>query len=80
MKYAVFCLLKNNDRSVGDPCLDPLDYGRDGEPERDLLLRRGRVKLFDTRELAESAIAATVRECWGMEFVKRFKFVVLECE
>lgn len=76
MKYAVFCLL-NGDI---DPCLEPLSYGRDGEPEPHLLLRRKRVGLFDTREAAEVALTLTLVACEGMEFVRRFKFIVLECE
>ena len=80
MKYAVFCMLKTNDSARGDPCLEPLSYGREGEPKPHLLLRRKRLGLFDTREAAEVALTVTLVACEGMEFVRRFKFVVLECE
>lgn len=80
MKYAVFCLLKCNDHAHGDPCLEPLSYGRGDEPQPHLLLRRKRVSLFNTREAAEVALTITLVACEGMEFVRRFRFVVLECE
>ena len=80
MKYAVFRMLKTNDSAHGDPCLEPLSYGRGDEPEPKLLLRRKRLGLFDTREAAEVALTLTLAACEGMEFVRRFKFIVLECE
>ena len=79
MKYAVFCMLKNDD-VWQDPSVEPLAYGRGEDPEPHLLLRRKRVSLFDTREAAEVALTVTLVACEGMEFVRRFRFVVLECE
>ena len=75
--YAIFCCQKNKIRSVDPPCLDPLDYGLAGEPEPQLLLRRGRVALFATREQAEKALAKTGKEMEGG--FKQFSFLILEC-
>ena len=79
MSYAVFCLLKSASRAVGNPCLDPLDYGQGEEPFPELLLRRGRVGLFQTKQQAEDSIEDTLKACEGKPFLDKFKFVVLEC-
>ena len=77
MPYAVFCCRKNKNRAVDPPCLDPLDFGKGDEPKPDLLLRRGRVALFATREHAEAALWATGTS--SLEFAKNFSFLILEC-
>jgi hypothetical protein len=79
MKYAVFCLLKSASRAVGNPCLDPLDYGIGEEPFPELLLRRGRVGLFSTQQEANDALDDTLKACEGKPFLDKFKFLVLEC-
>lgn len=81
MSYAIFCLQKNKNRAVDQPCLDPLDYGIGDEPWPELLLRRGRVALFDTEDAAFAALKETLRsddeavKSWA----KVFKFQVIRC-
>lgn len=77
--WAIFCQPRNKDRSVDPPCLDPLDYGRDGEPFSDKLLRRGRVRLFATKEDALSALQELGRSDGEKQFMKEFAFTILEC-
>lgn len=77
--FAVFCFPKKKNRNIDPPCLDPMDFGTGKELLPELLLRRGRVGLFATREQAESALARTGKECAGEEWTKTFAFVVLEC-
>ena len=77
MPYAVFCCRKNKNRAIDPPCLDPLDFGKGDEPSQDLLLRRGRVALFTSREHAEAALWATGKS--SRDFVKNFSFYILEC-
>lgn len=79
MPYAVFCCKKNKNRAIDPPCLDPLDFGKGEEPGQELLLRRGRVALFATREYAEAALWATGASSSAQEFVKDFSFLILEC-
>ena len=79
MPWAVFCCKKNKNRATDPPCLDPLDFGQGKEPNPDLLLRRGRVGLFVSKEHAEGALRTTGREMAGTEFAKDFSFVILEC-
>jgi len=79
-RFAVFCLKKSSTKfGLGPPDLDPMDYGKDGEPEPHLLLRRRRVGLFATREEAEAAMAATAKQMKGNEFYKSHAFIVLAC-
>lgn len=81
--YAIFACQKNKNRSVDPPCLDPLSYGRDGEPEPHLLLRRGRVSVFEDKEAAQAAMEATViglRELKAFDWLVQFDFVLLECD
>ena len=80
MKYAVFCCVKNKHRAVDPPCLDPLAFGTEKEPSPDLLLRRGRVTLFESSEKAEQELDKTLRTDLGKSFRKNFTFVILSCE
>jgi hypothetical protein len=77
--YAVFCIPKSKHRAIDGPCLDPLDYGQDKEPEPHLLLRRGRVGLFHEKQHAEEALRKTLAANHFPAFIKRHTFVVLEC-
>ena len=77
MPYAVFCCRKNKNRAIDPPCLDPLDFGKDEEPNQELLMRRGRVALFTSREDATAALWATGKAL--PEFAKGFSFMILEC-
>ena len=79
MPWAVFCCKKNKNRATDPPCLDPLDFGQGKEPNPDLLLRRGRVGLFISKEHAEGALRTTGKAMAGTEFTKDFSFVILEC-
>lgn len=79
MPYAVFCSRKNNNRAIDKPCLDPLDFGKEPEPNPELLLRRGRVAIFPSREEAENALRATGKALAGQAFTKNFSFIILEC-
>jgi len=81
MPYAVFCISKNKNRSVDPPCLDPIDYGVGQEPEPSILLRRGRVALFESKELAEQALRDSIEtnESLKANAKKQFDFVILEC-
>lgn len=77
--YAIFCQPHNKNRAVDPPCLDPLDYGRDTEPFADKLLRRGRVRLFATKEDALSALRELGKSDGEKQFTKDFSFTILEC-
>ncbi len=79
MPYAVFCCRKNKNRAIDPPCLDPLDFGIGKEPKPEVLLRRGRVGLFDSHQHAKDALNATGKELAGQAFVKDFEFLILEC-
>jgi hypothetical protein len=81
VSYAVFCCRKNKNRDIDPPCLDPLDFGIGKEPSQHLLLRRGRVGLFASRDAAEVALRATGKEMssQAFTFTKDFEFVILEC-
>lgn len=79
MPWAAFVILKNKNRSVDPPCLDPLDFGIGNEPDRALLMRRGRVGMFPTKADAEAALARTGKACKGQPWTKEFAFIVLEC-
>lgn len=80
--YAIFACQKNKSRAVDPPCLDPLSYGRDGEPEPHLLLRRGRVQLFESETSANLALAESVNLALarGDGWPPSFDFVILECQ
>jgi hypothetical protein len=80
--YAIFACQKNKSRAVDPPCLDPLSYGRDGEPEPHLLLRRGRVQLFETYDDAESSLISSnnAAKSNSREFYKNFDYVFLKCQ
>lgn len=80
MPFAAFCLPNNKNRSVDPPCMDPLDFGEGDEPEPELLMRRGRVGLFETREDAEDALLRTARACKGQAWLTQFAFLVVECK
>lgn len=79
--YAVFACQKNKNRAVDPPCLDPLSYGRDSEPEPHLLLRRGRVQLFESQAEARNALDVSID--WalshGDEWPRKFSYTILEC-
>jgi hypothetical protein len=79
MPYAVFCCRKNKNRAIDHPCLDPLDFGLGHEPKPEILLRRGRVGIFESKELAEESLRTTCKEMAGTKFAKDFMFVILEC-
>jgi hypothetical protein len=81
MPYAAFCVQKKKNRSIDPPCLDPLDYGLSGEPEPSILLRRGRVGLFETNEAAEQALKESVNSSDSLRANarKQFDFLILEC-
>ena len=80
MSYAVFCVRKNHNRALDPPCMDPLDFGIGSEPDHHLLLRRGRVGLFDTEEEAISAMQATIKAApSGSKWLKTFSFMVVKC-
>jgi hypothetical protein len=79
MPFAVFCHQKKKNRAIDPPCLDPLSFGVDREPSPELLLRRGRVALFSSREKAEEALASTGKVMAGTSFTKDFAFAILEC-
>lgn len=79
MPFAVFCCQKKKNRAIDPPCLDPLDFGIGDEPERALLMRRGRVGMFPTKADAEAALTTTANACKGQPWTKEFAFVVLEC-
>ena len=79
MPYAIFCCRKNKNRAIDPPCLDPLDFGIGDEPKPELLLRRGRVGMFFSKEHAEAALRATGKELAGQSFTKDFDFTILEC-
>jgi hypothetical protein len=77
--YAVFCK-KKKVANPTDPCLEPLAFGVDPEPKPTHLLRRQRVTLFETKAEAESAMKLTLEESAGMQFIKDFEFLILECQ
>lgn len=79
MPFAVFVQPKKRNRAIDPPCLDPLSFGRGQEPTPHLLLRRGRVAVFDTNEHAEAALRRTCKETAGQPWQKQFDFVILEC-
>jgi hypothetical protein len=79
MPYAVFCCRKKKHRAIDPPCLDPLDFGIGEEPFPQLLLRRGRVGMFVSKEHAEGALRTTGKKLAGEAFTKDFYFVILEC-
>lgn len=80
--FAVMCCHRGKNRSLDEPCLDPLSYGRAGagEPYPDELLRRGRATLFSTREEAERALRKTGKANAGNEWLKTFAFLIVECD
>ena len=80
--YAIFACQKNKNRSLDVPCLDPLSYGRAGEPEPHLLLRRGRVQLFDTYDDAECALIRSndAAKSNGQQPYRNFDYVFLKCQ
>ena len=80
--YAIFACQKNKNRAVDTPCLDPLSYGRDGEPEPHLLLRRGRVSLFIDKDTAWNALTATKANARlrGYSWSDSFDYLILECQ
>ena len=80
--FAVFACVKNKNRSLDVPCLDPLSYGIGDEPDQKLLCRRGRVQLFDTEQEAEAAIGTTVvrAKMYGHKWTELFDFVILKCQ
>ena len=79
MPFAVFCCPKKKHRSIDTPCLDPMDFGVGDEPEPELLMRRGRVGLFQTEDDATEALQRTGKACSGQPWLKEFAFIVLEC-
>lgn len=79
MPFAVFCCTKKKNRAIDPPCLDPLDFGIGDEPDMTLLLRRGRVGMFPTKNDAEEALRRTGKACKGQTWTKDFAFLVLEC-
>jgi hypothetical protein len=80
--YAIFACVKNKNRAVDPPCLDPLSYGREGEPQPHLLLRRGRVQLFETYDEAEAELITSndAAKAGGQEPYKNFDYVILKCD
>lgn len=76
--WVVFCCPRNKNRAVDEPCLDPLSYGRSGEPWPEQLLRRGRGTMFPSKEAALSALQETAKKCKGDAWLKDFAFTVLE--
>lgn len=80
--YAIFACVKNKNRAVGPPCLDPLSFGRDDQPEPTMLARRGIVQLFTTQDEAEAAIIATLDRgrSQGFTWHKNFEYVILKCQ
>ena len=80
--FAVFACEKDKNRKLDVPCLDPLSYGRDGEPEPHLLLRRGRVQLFVDKPTAENHLKVSVVSALAesAEWPKQFDFLILECQ
>jgi hypothetical protein len=76
---AVFCCVKNKQRSIDPPCLDPLDFGIGNEPSPELLLRRGRVALFESREKAEQELEKTLKSEGAKGFREKFSFIILPC-
>jgi hypothetical protein len=79
--YAVFCIPKNKNRDLDPPCLDPVDYGIDDEPMPHLLLRRGRVGLFETEEQAIAAARKTIEhpDTKNNGWKKSYQFQVIKC-
>ena len=80
--YAIFACVKNKSRAVDQPCLDPLSYGREGEPEPHLLLRRGRVQLFASEAEAQNRLHVTIENALAADakWPHEFGFVILECQ
>jgi hypothetical protein len=78
-RYAVFIQMRNKNRAVDQPCLDPLDFGIGNEPYQCQLLRRGRVGLFSTHDAAERALRRTCELNYGADFLKRCAFLILPC-
>lgn len=79
MPWAVFAIRKGCNRSIDPPCLDPLDFGVGDELEPTLLLRRGRVGMFQSREDAQREAIHTLEQCEGQEWMKTMKLLVMEC-
>jgi hypothetical protein len=79
--YAIFACQKKKNRAVDPPCLDPLSYGRYGEPEPLLLLRRGRVQLFASEAEAQNRLCVTIENALAADakWPHEFDFVILEC-
>ena len=79
--YAIFACVKNKNRAVDPPCLDPLSYGRGGEPQPHLLLRRGRVQLFESEAEAQNRLHVTIENALAADatWPHEFGFVILEC-
>jgi hypothetical protein len=80
MPFAVFILRRDKNRQLDNPCLDPLSYGRESEPEPTRLLRRGRVQVFATTEAAEQALRDSMAGHEKEQFARNFKFQILEVE
>lgn len=84
-RFAVFAVPKSQlvdlgvKELMGLPKCDPLDYGIGNEPEKDLLLRRGRIALFELRCEAEAAIKRTAEHCKDQTWTKKYGFAILEC-
>ncbi len=79
MPWAAFVIPKNKHRSIDPPCLDPLDFGVGDEPSPTLLMRRGRVGLFLTREDVEREVKCTLEACRGQQWTKDLRVLVMEC-
>jgi hypothetical protein len=76
---AMICLKRKTEL---DPLVgDPADFGIDGEPCPERLMRRWRAALFATREELDEAIKATMDDAVsrGHEWVKRFVFQPVRC-
>ena len=80
--FAVFACVKDKNRKLDVPCLDPLSWGMGDEPDQKLLCRRGRVQLFDTEQEAETAIGTTLvrAKMYGHKWTDLFDFVILQCQ
>ncbi len=78
MPYAVFAVRKNSLSNPNRLC-DPLDFGRGEEPRPEILLRRGRVGLFESKDAAEEALRETGKVLKGEDCLKTFAYVILEC-
>ena len=75
--YAV--LAYGIDGRTGQKEWEPMDYGIAPEPHPEMLLKRGRIGLFETASKAETALEKTLEEAkeMGAPWATSFKFVVL---